>query len=117
MGVSDPEIQKKIFGPRWQHEVENKVGRSGKGSSIACKVARFASPKRKIEKVNEVLNRTGRLGRLSARIWHQQPSRRRTTTASPSKPVPKRLSVPGSGTTEVAVVANPVREQPSRTPK
>lgn len=22
MGVSDPEIQKKVFGPRWQHEVE-----------------------------------------------------------------------------------------------
>jgi hypothetical protein len=22
MGVSDPEIQKKVFGPRWQHEIE-----------------------------------------------------------------------------------------------
>ena len=22
MGVSDPEIQKKVFGPRWLHEVE-----------------------------------------------------------------------------------------------
>jgi len=22
MGVSDPEIQKKVFGPRWEHEME-----------------------------------------------------------------------------------------------
>lgn len=22
MGVSDPEVQKKVFGPRWQHEAE-----------------------------------------------------------------------------------------------
>jgi hypothetical protein len=22
MGVSDPEIRKKVFGPRWQHEIE-----------------------------------------------------------------------------------------------
>lgn len=22
MGVSDPEIRKKLFGPRWQHEIE-----------------------------------------------------------------------------------------------
>jgi hypothetical protein len=22
MGVSDPEIQKKVFGPRWEHEIE-----------------------------------------------------------------------------------------------
>jgi hypothetical protein len=22
MGVSDPEVQKKVFGPRWQHEVD-----------------------------------------------------------------------------------------------
>jgi hypothetical protein len=25
MGVSDPEIQKKIFGPRWQHETEKQA--------------------------------------------------------------------------------------------
>jgi hypothetical protein len=22
MGVSDPEVQKRVFGPRWKHEVE-----------------------------------------------------------------------------------------------
>lgn len=22
MGISNPEIQKKVFGPRWQHEIE-----------------------------------------------------------------------------------------------
>jgi hypothetical protein len=22
MGISDPEFQKKVFGPRWQHELE-----------------------------------------------------------------------------------------------
>src|SRR6516162_4529649 len=49
----------------------------------------------------------------------QQPNRRRTTPASPSKPVPRRLIVPGSGTTDVdPVSANPVLEQlrPSRRP-
>jgi hypothetical protein len=25
MGVSDPEAQKKVFGPRWQHEIEAKL--------------------------------------------------------------------------------------------
>src|ERR1700745_2869369 len=23
MGVRDPEVRKKVFGPRWQHEIEN----------------------------------------------------------------------------------------------
>src|ERR1700750_2639685 len=66
------------------------------------------------------VSRRSRLGgRPSAGFGYQQFSLRRTTPASPSKPVPKRPSVPGSGTTEDDPVVNPVREQlrPSRTPK
>jgi hypothetical protein len=53
VGVSDPEIQKKVFGPRWQHEVAKQGWPSGKDSFIACNAARFASLKRKIARINE----------------------------------------------------------------
>src|SRR5215472_16679270 len=56
---------------------------------------------------------SGRPGEAVDQICYQQPSRRRTRPPSPSKPVPKSVSEPGSGTTLDPVLANPVLEQPS----
>ena len=53
MGVSDPEIQKKVFGPRWQHEVEKQSCHYGNDSSIVSDAAQFADPKFHAAKFNE----------------------------------------------------------------
>ena len=53
MGISNPEIQKKVFGPRWEHEIEKQAGRSGKGSGTDCRTVLYASPNHKLENFNE----------------------------------------------------------------
>jgi hypothetical protein len=54
-GSAIQRFKKRYLGLDGNTKSKNKVGRSGKDSSIACNVARFASPKPKIEKVNGVL--------------------------------------------------------------
>ena len=53
MGISNPEIQKKVFGPRWEHEIESKAGRSGKGLCTDCRPVLYASANHKLENFNE----------------------------------------------------------------
>jgi hypothetical protein len=53
MGISNPEIQKKVFGARWEHEIESKAGRSGKGSCTDCRTVLYASPNHNLETFNE----------------------------------------------------------------
>jgi len=55
MGVSDPEIRKKVFGPRWQHEIEKQGWPLWKRLLHRYNAARFAGPmsKLKIQRPNE----------------------------------------------------------------
>jgi len=53
MGISNPEIQKKVFGPRWEPRSKSKAGRSGKGSCTDCRTVLYASPNHKLENFNE----------------------------------------------------------------
>ena len=53
MGVSDPEIQKKVLDRDGSTKSRNRAGPSGKGSFIACNAARFASLKPQIARINE----------------------------------------------------------------
>jgi len=53
MGVSDPQVQKKVFGPRWQHEIEKQAGHYGNDSSIVSNAVQFANRKFRAEKFNE----------------------------------------------------------------
>jgi hypothetical protein len=53
MGVSDPEIQKKVFAPGWQHEIERQSGHYGNNSSIVSNAVQFADPKFQAETFNE----------------------------------------------------------------
>jgi len=56
MGISNPEIQKsrrKCLDLDGSMKSKSKAGRSGKSSSIACKIARYASPQDRLQKLNE----------------------------------------------------------------
>jgi hypothetical protein len=53
LGNSNPEIQKKVFGARWEHEIESKAGRSEKGSCTDCRTVLYASPNHNLETFNE----------------------------------------------------------------
>jgi len=53
MGVSDPEIQKKCLALDGSMKFRNRAGRSGKSSSIASNIARFASPQSALRKLDE----------------------------------------------------------------
>src|SRR5215472_19295890 len=105
---------RRSVGHRWGNtNQENKLGRCGRDSCTAT-----SSIRRRKKKGNRK-GQWGRRGEAIGPMGHQQANRRRTTPASPSKPVPKRLIVPGSGTTEDGPLpAKPVLEQPrpSRTP-
>ena len=48
MGISNPEIQKKVFGPRWEHEIEKQGWPFWKRL-----MHRHASPNHKVENFNE----------------------------------------------------------------
>jgi len=52
MGVSDPEIRKKVFGPRWQHEIERQSWPLWKRlihRFQRCPVCRPKTPGRKVQ--------------------------------------------------------------------
>ena len=54
MGISDPEIQKKVFGPRWEHEIEKQGWPFWKRLMHRlqdCPI--FASPNHKLENFDE----------------------------------------------------------------
>ena len=53
MGISNPEIQKKVFGPRWEHEIEKQGWPFWKGSCTDCRTVLYASPNHKLENFNE----------------------------------------------------------------
>ena len=48
MGISNPETQKKVFGPRWEHEIEKQGWPFWKRL-----MHRHASPNHKLENFNE----------------------------------------------------------------
>jgi hypothetical protein len=51
-GSAIPRFKKRSLDPDGSTKSRNKAGLSGKGSSIACNAARYASAKLKVEKLN-----------------------------------------------------------------
>jgi hypothetical protein len=60
----------------------NKAGPSGKGSSIACNAVRYASAKRRVEKLNERyglwLLKNSLTGKWSKKLCNRKPYKRRS---------------------------------------
>lgn len=53
MGVSDPEIQKKVFGPRWQHEIEKQSWPLWKKLIHRLQRCPICKPAKQAQKLNE----------------------------------------------------------------
>jgi len=53
IGVSDPEIQKKVFGPRWQHEIEKQSWPLWKKLLHRLQRCPICKPEPRLEKVSE----------------------------------------------------------------
>ena len=50
MGISNPEIQQKVFGPRWQHEVEKQAWPTWKRLIHRLQRCPICKPKTQIRK-------------------------------------------------------------------